>query len=203
MLDAQSSVHCRDHPSLTLKKPCLIIVPITKDFKATIDHTELSREPPLLEHRGEVDMSFWKRREVPAEPSAAQSALDSASRHVDAVSQFEPRAPEPQWTPAAEHAAMFLARMQAPDGRTGYISHRELADAYLRAASEHGLQPHSWTAIARELRRLIPQPKRYVGSKRIRMWHIPPATPTLATVTGHSVSRRVFPLNEQLKQFRF
>jgi hypothetical protein len=98
---------------------------------------------------------------------------------------------------------MFLTWMQGPGGRTGFIPHSELAIAYLDAAIEHGLEPHSWTAIGRELRRLIPQPKRYVGPLRTRMWHIPSATPALATIAGQPVSRRATSLNEQLEQFRF
>lgn len=92
------------------------------------------------------------------------------------------------YAPAADQAAVFLQWMQGPGGRTGYFPFNELAEAYVEWAVEHGLQPHPWAAIARELRRLVPQRKRYVGPGRVRMWHIPPSARVVATVNGQPMT---------------
>ena len=86
--------------------------------------------------------------------------------------------PRPTYSPASEHAIEFLRWLQGPGGLTGWVSAEELTLCYEDMVREQGLQPHGWCAIGRELRRLVPQPKRYVGRVRTRMWHIPAPSPS-------------------------
>lgn len=78
---------------------------------------------------------------------------------------------------AAGHAQELLAWLQGPGGRTGSISSADLAIAHGEMCDELEIEAIGWTAVSRELRRLLDQPRRYVdrSGRRVRMFRIPPA----------------------------
>ena len=75
----------------------------------------------------------------------------------------------------SEHAQHFLAWLQAPGGRVGWIPATELAQSYSEFAVSKGLEPIGWSAVGRELRCLLQAQKSYIwlnGRKR-RAYRIP------------------------------
>ena len=131
-------------------------------------------------------MMFWRsaRRNRSTAVRPAATPIDAQSTRTDVVPTLNQRVSIPKtpnetfhlaYRPASEHAAELLSWLQGPGGRVGYMTWLELHAAYGDMSRELGLEPMNWTAVARELRRLIPQPKRYVGPNRVRMWQIPSA----------------------------
>lgn len=134
-------------------------------------------------------MINWRRhknicRKSDANVGLAPTPIDGQTTRTDVtptLNRREPMSTSPFETcrliyrPTTEHAAELLSWMQGPGGRVGFMAWFELHAAYGDMSRELGLEPASWTAVARELRRLVPQPKRYVGKERVRMWDIPAA----------------------------
>jgi hypothetical protein len=140
---------------------------------------------------------WWKKSQADSAPIAAPEATPAVTEaagetpvSVDETPVSTRRTPVLRYAPAANHARMFLEWMQSAGGGTGYFPYEELEVAYNDAVIEHGLYPHPWAAVAGELRKLAPQPKRYVGKSRTRMWFIPPAAPELAAIDGQQLPRR-------------
>ncbi len=68
-----------------------------------------------------------------------------------------------------DQAAEFVAWLQAPGGRTGWIASRDLQEIYLDACCERGWHPLPWRCIAQAIRRALGgQPRRYGYSRGVR-----------------------------------
>lgn len=85
--------------------------------------------------------------------------------------------PTVRWAEPAEHALAILETLQGPGGRTGTIPFREMTKIHLDVCLERNIEPIGWTAVGRELRKLIGAEKTYgydANGKRIRIYRIPP-----------------------------
>jgi hypothetical protein len=94
--------------------------------------------------------------------------------------------PTRRWVPAEEHAAAILDFLQGPGGRTGTIALTELKQIHAEVCLELDIDPIGWTAVGRELRRLLKDNKTYdydqLG-RRVRVYRIPPARHTCPIIT--------------------
>lgn len=83
-----------------------------------------------------------------------------------------------QARPPADHATALLEWLQGPGGRTGTILSTELEAVHADLCFELDWEFVGWTAVARELRRLLGARKEYIwrDGKRLRAYRIPPAT---------------------------
>ena len=79
-----------------------------------------------------------------------------------------------------EHARLLIEWLRGKGGRVGWIRWHELARCHEEMCLELQLEPISWIAVARALGRILPQPKRYTGSPRERIWFVGAAQPPLA-----------------------
>jgi hypothetical protein len=75
----------------------------------------------------------------------------------------------------AQHAAAILDFLQAPGGRTGAITAKELRQIHAEVCFVLELEPIGWTAVGRELRKLIGEGRTYQRSngEQLRVYHIP------------------------------
>ena len=83
----------------------------------------------------------------------------------------------------AQHAAAILDFLQAPGGRTGAITAKELREIHAEVCFVLELEPIGWTAVGRELRKLIGGGRTYhrINGEQVRVYRIPPrALPTQA-----------------------
>jgi hypothetical protein len=86
----------------------------------------------------------------------------------------------------AQHAAAILDFLQAPGGRTGTIRATELRQIHAEVCFVLELEPIGWTAVGRELRKLIGEGRTYqrINGEQVRVYRIPPravqATPKAA-----------------------
>jgi hypothetical protein len=110
-----------------------------------------------------------------------------------------------EFRPAHEHAQLLVEWLRGNGGRVGWIRWHELARCHQEMCLELRLEPTSWIAVARALGRILPQPKRYAGSPRKRIWFIgaaqsplapldvdAPADPTPVPIEHRSTRRRGF-----------
>jgi hypothetical protein len=87
---------------------------------------------------------------------------------------------------AAQHAAAILDFLQAPGGRTGVITAKELRQIHTEVCFVLELEPIGWTAVGRELRKLVGERRTYqrINGEQVRVYRIPPravqATPKAA-----------------------
>ena len=87
--------------------------------------------------------------------------------------------PHLRWVPPVDHAAAILEFRQGPGGRTGTISASEMEQIHLEVCDEYNYEPIGWTAVGRELRRLLGGDRNSYGvdrhGKRVRAYRIAPA----------------------------
>ena len=76
----------------------------------------------------------------------------------------------------AQHAAAILDFLQAPGGRTGTITAKELRQIHAEVCLVLELEPIGWTAVGRELRKLIGERRTYqrINGEQVRVYRIPP-----------------------------
>lgn len=65
-----------------------------------------------------------------------------------------------------DQAAEFIGWLQAPGGRTGWISSSELQGMYLDACCERGWHPLPWRSMAAAIRRALGGQRRSYGYSR-------------------------------------
>lgn len=76
---------------------------------------------------------------------------------------------------ASEHAYALLSWLQAPGGLTGEVSAAELKQCHADMCVAYSWSERSWTAVGREVRRILEQPRIYGtrGGKKVRIYKIP------------------------------
>ncbi len=135
----------------------------------------------------------WARRKTATpqsteEPGRERSSVNAESRsrpllhrctsmHIDAAALAPP-----EFRPAHEHARLLVEWLRGDGGRVGWIRWHELARCHQEMCLELQLEPTSWIAVARALGWILPQPKRYTGSPRERIWFVGAAQPSPATL---------------------
>ena len=82
-----------------------------------------------------------------------------------------------EFRPSHEHAQLLVEWLQGEGGRVGWIRWHELARCHAEMCLDLQLEPIGWIAVARALGRILPQPKKYTGIPRERIWFIPAAQP--------------------------
>ena len=120
---------------------------------------------------GEPAATDSRRHEVMASKQRALAAMTPVSIPIQEPSRLMALDP-------SEHARELLVWLQGPGGRTGSISARDLATVHEEMCAANDVEPIRWTAVGRELRRLLDdRPRRYVDvrGRRTRMYRIPPA----------------------------
>jgi hypothetical protein len=107
-------------------------------------------------------------RQSLAEPTASET------RHSPALSPASTH----RWASPAEHAAALLDFLQGAGGRTGTIPFDEMEQIHLEVCLECDFEPIGWTAVGRELRKLIKDEKTYdrINGEQVRVYRIPPRT---------------------------
>lgn len=86
--------------------------------------------------------------------------------------------PTRRWAPPAEHAVAILEFLQGPGGRTGTFSVKEMKQVHGDVCDEWDIEQIGWTAVGRELRKLLGGDKTYApdaSGKSVRVYRIPPA----------------------------
>jgi hypothetical protein len=119
-------------------------------------------------------------RQQPTPPSNAGSRQSLAEptatdiRHSPALSAAWTR----RWASPAEHAAALLDFLQGAGGRTGTIPFEEMEQIHLEVCLECDFEAIGWTAVGRELRKLIGDEKTYerIRGEQVRVYRIPPRT---------------------------
>lgn len=134
----------------------------------------------MVTHSGGIFGGFGKRRSDARRDTALPDSVSAASASIGggfAVADAVPPRSRLLALPAEDHAREFLAWMTGPGGRTGLIAATELAEEYQRMVAALEIEPTSWRAVGRELRKLLGQGRIYVdrGRKRVRAYRIPPA----------------------------
>lgn len=83
-----------------------------------------------------------------------------------------------RWATPAEHAMAILDLLQGPGGRTGTFTCTALKRVHTDICLEQGFEPIGWTAVGRELRKLIKDEKTYdrINREQVRVYRIPPRT---------------------------
>jgi hypothetical protein len=81
-----------------------------------------------------------------------------------------------RWVTPTERAAAILDFLQGPGGRTGTFTCAELEEIHSDICLEQGFEPIGWTAVGRELRKLIGGSKDYqrIHGRQARVYRIPP-----------------------------
>jgi hypothetical protein len=84
--------------------------------------------------------------------------------------------PTRRWATPAEHAAAILDFLQGPGGRTGSLPVDELRKLHVEICAENDWEPIGWTAVGRELRKLLGAQKTYedIKGRPTRVYRIPP-----------------------------
>ena len=84
--------------------------------------------------------------------------------------------PTRRWATPAEHAAAILDFLQGPGGRTGSLPVDELKKLHVEICAENDWEPIGWTAVGRELRKLLGAQKTYedIKGRPTRVYRIPP-----------------------------
>jgi hypothetical protein len=108
--------------------------------------------------------------------------VDTDANRCEPVSTDEHRfathcpIPTRRWVAPEERAAAILEFLQGPGGRTGTIAFDELEKLHVDICLERDWEVASWTAVGRELRRLLRAEKTYeaINGRRIRVYRIPP-----------------------------
>jgi hypothetical protein len=72
----------------------------------------------------------------------------------------------------------ILDLLQGPGGRTGTFTCAALKRVHTDICLEQGFEPIGWTAVGRELRKLIEDEKTYdrINGEQVRVYRIPPRT---------------------------
>lgn len=98
---------------------------------------------------------------------------------------------ELQWHPPGEHAARLLEWVQGADGKTGWITAKELEMMYSEMLIDAQWEPMAWDAVGRELRKLLRQPKSYAwrNGKKVRTYAIPAALTEPAAIAPREMRR--------------
>ena len=83
--------------------------------------------------------------------------------------------PTRRWATPAEHAAPILDFLQGPGGRTGSLPVDELKKLHVEICAESDWEPIGWTAVGRELRKLLGAQKTYedIKGRPTRVYRIP------------------------------
>ena len=128
----------------------------------------------MLELRGLLKSLFGRDRiggdEQSCQPLAEPTATGTARPRVESP------IPTRRWATPAEHAAAILDFLQGPGGRTGTIPFDEMEQVHLDVCLERDFEPIGWTAVGRELRRLLGAEKDYerINGEQVRVYRIPP-----------------------------
>jgi hypothetical protein len=104
-----------------------------------------------------------------------QAASDSARGQVAAIETGP--VPTIDARPARDHAGALLAWLQGPGGRTGSIYAFELERMHLEVCEARNWEVIGWSAVGRELRRLLSARKQYTRcqGRKLCVYRIPPA----------------------------
>lgn len=122
-----------------------------------------------------------RRQPTPTDSNGADPRRPTAVVGSRVVSVSAPvSAPTREARPARDHAAALLEWLQGADGRTGSLFADELDEMHREMCVERDWELVGWTAVARELRRLLSARKEYAwrDGKRVRVYRIPPARPS-------------------------
>ena len=81
-----------------------------------------------------------------------------------------------RWATPAEHAMAILDLLQGPGGRTGTFTCTALKRVHTDICLEQGFEPIRWTAVGRELRKVLGADKEYqrINGRQVRVYRIPP-----------------------------
>jgi hypothetical protein len=148
-----------------------------------VDYGEPPRQPlaeptatdTVLENGVEAEGSQGlPNRQQPTPPSEA--ALRQPLAKPTATDTRSSPAPTRRWVSPAEHAAALLDFLQGAGGRTGTIPFDEMEQIHLEVCLERDFEPIGWTAVGRELRKLIGDEKTYerINGAQVRVYRIPP-----------------------------
>ncbi len=136
---------------------------------------QLVPKPTATDGGGIADATIGRWQQVPNRQQPTE-VRKQASAKLTATGAVASVTPTQRWARAPEHAATLLVYLQSPGGRTGTIPVHELKQIYLEFCFECDLEPLGWTAVGRELRKLLGAPKDYerINGEQVRVYRIPP-----------------------------
>lgn len=143
-----------------------------------------------------IESATPARMSPEADVTARDCRIDTEPAALDRIHDVTPtprRLADAALKPAAEHATALLLFLQGPGGATGELTATDVEAAYSDLMIDLGWMPRPWSTVATALRAALGgAAKTYAwrGGKRVRVYHIPPATvaqvakrrPTLATL---------------------